>query len=77
MLISESANKLFKCLTKRELESLENLVLTGSVKGAAKAMNISERTIQDHVEHIKSKLGVQYKHQLNKIYIDNFYQRKV
>ncbi|MBN8523581.1 MAG: hypothetical protein J0M23_07010 [Rickettsiales bacterium] len=77
MLISESANKLFTCLTKRELESLENLVLTGSVKGAAKAMNISERTMQDHVEHIKSKLGVQYKCQLNKIYIDNFYRRKV
>lgn len=66
----------FLDLTKRELESLENLVLTGSVKGAAKAMNISSRTMEDYVQHMKIKLGLQYKCQLNRIYIENFYQKR-
>mgnify|MGYP006357440531 CR=1 FL=1 len=70
-------SKLLSSLTKRELESLENLVLMGSVKGAAKAMNISPRTVEDYVEHIKIKLGLQYKYQLNRVYIENFYQRKL
>lgn len=70
-------NELFVSLTKRELESLENLVLTGSVKGAANAMSISTRTMEDYVSHIKAKLGVLYKCQLNRIYIENFYQRKL
>ncbi|WP_375319115.1 LuxR C-terminal-related transcriptional regulator [Candidatus Tisiphia endosymbiont of Oplodontha viridula] len=69
-------NKISIRLTKRELEALENLVLSGSVKGAAKALNISTRTMESYVEHIKTKLGLQYKYQLNKINIENFYQRK-
>ncbi len=68
--------KLFD-LTKRELESLENIVLTGSVKRAAKVMNISTRTMESYVEQIKNKLGLQYKCQFNQIYINNFYQRKL
>ena len=64
-------------LTRRELESLENIVLTGSIKGAAKVMNISTRTMESYVEQIKNKLSLQYKCQFNQIYIDNFYQRKL
>lgn len=70
-------NELFSNLTKRELEALENVVLMGNVKGAAKAMNISPRTIECYMEHIKTKLKLQYKSQLNKIYIENFYERRV
>ena len=71
------SKELFSNLTKRELESLENLVLSGSVKGAAQAMNVSPRTMEDYVEQVKTKLGLQYKCQLNKIYIESFYQRKI
>jgi hypothetical protein len=68
-------NQLFLNLTKRELESLENLVLTGSIKGAANLMNISARTMENYVEHLKIKLNLQHKCQFNKIFIENFYQR--
>ena len=69
-------NDLLTILTKRELESLENLVVIGNVKGAAKAMGISNRTMEVYVENIKIKLGLQYKSQFNRIFIENFYQKK-
>lgn len=72
-----NSKKLFSVLTRKELEALENVVLTGSVKGAARVMNISHRTIEEHIGHVKNKLGVQYKSQLNQIYIDTFYEKKV
>lgn len=71
MTITELINK----LTKRELETLEHIVLSGSVKGASKVMNVSPRTIEDYIEQVKNKLGLQYKYQFNKIYIENFYQK--
>jgi DNA-binding NarL/FixJ family response regulator len=63
-------------LTKRELLALENIVVFGSIKIAARHMNISPRTLEIHVNHIKEKLNLAYKHQLNKIVIENFYVRK-
>ena len=66
---------LFLSLTKRELELVEKVVILGNIKGAAKFLHISPRTAETHIEHIKEKLGIQYKYQLNQIFLENFYQR--
>ncbi len=70
-------NVLFNNLTKRELEAVENLVIIGSLKGAANIMRISTRTLEKHLSHIKPKLGIQHKSQLNQLYIENFYEKKI
>lgn len=67
---------LVTCLTKKELEVLENVVLMGNTKSAAKIMNISPRTVETHIINIKTKLNLKFKSQLNKSYIEFFYQRK-
>lgn len=68
--------ELITCLTKKELEVLENIVLMGNTKSAAKIMSISPRTVETHIINIKTKLNLQYKSQFNKSYIEFFYQRK-
>jgi DNA-binding NarL/FixJ family response regulator len=74
--MQNNENYLYK-LTKKELEALESIVLYGSLKMAAREMNISPRTLEIHINHIKEKLNLAYKHQLNKIVIEHFYVRKM
>jgi len=44
-------------LSKREREVLEQLVLGASTKEAARSLEISPRTVEDHRSHIMRKLG--------------------
>lgn len=48
-------------LTPAECRSLDGLVKYGSTKDAALMMDLSERTIDTHVEHIKLKMDVKYR----------------
>lgn len=50
-------NNHFKTLTPRERECVYYLVRGKSYKGIANILNISDRTVQTHIEHIKEKLG--------------------
>jgi LuxR family transcriptional regulator of spore coat protein len=45
-------------LTKREREILELLVLNKSTKDIALLLNISEKTIRNHISNAMQKLGV-------------------
>jgi len=62
-------------LTTREADALETLVISGNTKVAAIALNISPRTLECHIENIKTKLGVRYKHQLNAIFFQNYIRK--
>jgi DNA-binding CsgD family transcriptional regulator len=50
-------NNNFKMLTPRERECVYYLVRGKSYKGIANMLNITDRTVQTHMEHIKEKLG--------------------
>ena len=50
-------NNNFKMLTPRERECVYYLVRGKSYKGIANMLNITDRTVQTHIEHIKVKLG--------------------
>ena len=45
-------------LTKREHEIFELLIKNKSTKDIAKDLNISEKTIRNHVSNVMQKLGV-------------------
>ncbi len=45
-------------LTKREREVFELLVLNKTTKEIAKALNISEKTVRNHISNVMQKLGV-------------------
>lgn len=45
-------------LTKREKEVFELLVLNKSTKEIASALNISEKTVRNHISNSMQKLGV-------------------
>ena len=45
-------------LTKREKEVFELLILNKSTKDIAKELNISEKTIRNHISNVMQKLGV-------------------
>lgn len=45
-------------LTKREKEIFELLVLNKSTKDIAELLNISEKTIRNHISNAMQKLGV-------------------
>ena len=45
-------------LTKREKEIFELLVLNKSTKDIASLLNISEKTIRNHISNAMQKLGV-------------------
>ena len=45
-------------LTKREKEVFELLILNKSTKDIAKELNISEKTIRNHISNAMQKLGV-------------------
>ena len=47
-----------KVLTKREKEVFELLILYKSTKDIAKELNISEKTIRNHISNVMQKLGV-------------------
>ena len=47
-----------KVLTKREKEVFELLILNKSTKDIATALNISEKTIRNHISNVMQKLGV-------------------
>ena len=47
-----------KVLTKREKEVFELLILNKSTKDIAKELNISEKTIRNHISNVIQKLGV-------------------
>ena len=45
-------------LTKREKEVFELLILNKSTKDIANVLNISEKTIRNHISNVMQKLGV-------------------
>lgn len=47
-----------KVLTKREKKVFELLILNKSTKDIAKELNISEKTIRNHISNVMQKLGV-------------------
>ena len=47
-----------KVLTKSEKEVFELLILNKSTKDIAKELNISEKTIRNHISNVMQKLGV-------------------
>ena len=47
-----------KVLTKREKEVFELLILNKSTKDIAKELNISEKTIRNHISNVILKLNV-------------------
>ena len=47
-----------RILTKREQEIFELLVLNKTTKEIAKKLNISEKTVRNHISNTMQKLGV-------------------
>ena len=45
-------------LTLREKEVFEALILSKSTKEIAKTLNISEKTVRNHISNVIQKLGV-------------------
>ncbi len=45
-------------LTKREKEVFDLLILNNSTIDIAKIMNISEKTVRNHISNVMQKLGV-------------------
>ncbi len=45
-------------LTKREREVFELLVNNNTTKDIAKLLNISEKTVRNHISNVMQKLGV-------------------
>ncbi len=45
-------------LTKREKEVFEMLIMNKSTKEIAKSLNISEKTVRNHISNTMQKLGV-------------------
>ena len=45
-------------LTKREKEVFELLIINKSTKEIAKKLNISEKTVRNHISNTMQKLGV-------------------
>lgn len=45
-------------ITKREREVFELLVLNKSTKDIADTLNISEKTVRNHISNVMQKLGV-------------------
>ena len=47
-----------RLLTLREKEVFEALILSKSTKEIAKTLNISEKTVRNHISNVIQKLGV-------------------
>ena len=45
-------------LTKREKEVFDLLVMNSSTKEIAASLNISEKTVRNHISNVMQKLGV-------------------
>lgn len=45
-------------LTKREREVFELLIKNNSTKDIAEVLNISEKTVRNHISNVMQKLGV-------------------
>ena len=45
-------------LTKREKEVFDLLVMNNSTKEIANVLNISEKTVRNHISNVMQKLGV-------------------
>jgi DNA-binding CsgD family transcriptional regulator len=68
-----SKNRMFPCkrggniaLTSREIECLSALIYGKTTKEAAQALNISNRTVESHINNIKCKTGYSVKGDLMK-----------
>lgn len=59
-------------LSNRELDTMKQLSLGCTLKEAAKNMNISPRTVETHLNHIRQKLGVFRKSDIIKLLSDFF-----
>jgi DNA-binding CsgD family transcriptional regulator len=64
-------NKCHNRLSNREVEVLSIICDGFTYKTIARKLNISVKTIQHHVEHIKSKTGLHFKEELIDFYIKN------
>jgi DNA-binding CsgD family transcriptional regulator len=58
----------FAHITAREMECLDLLSQCNTVKEVARSLNISSRTVEGHVNNIRSKGGLLYKSDLIKLY---------
>lgn len=47
-----------KILTKREKEVFDLLILNKTTNEIAKSLNISEKTVRNHISNVMQKLGV-------------------
>ena len=47
-----------KILTKREKEVFDLLILNNATEEIAKKLNISEKTVRNHISNVMQKLGV-------------------
>ena len=54
----ESEENLLGILTKREKQVFEMLIKNKSTRDIAKSLNISEKTIRNHISNVMQKLGV-------------------
>ncbi|MBN1991342.1 MAG: response regulator transcription factor [Anaerolineae bacterium] len=58
-------------LTRRELEVLRLVAFGGTCRQVGEELNISHRTVEDHVEHIKKKLHLDDRRDLTEWAIEN------
>ncbi|MEK6734723.1 MAG: helix-turn-helix domain-containing protein [Pseudomonadota bacterium] len=63
----------FTKLTKRETECLKIFANNKTAKEIANILNLSHRTVELHLEHIKQKLGISFKNQLFDLYKSSFF----
>jgi DNA-binding CsgD family transcriptional regulator len=70
--IQINASNLNLYVTKKELECLHLLVIGKTMKEIANILNISSRTVEDHLNNIKFKTGLTYKSQLVGFFYENF-----
>jgi DNA-binding CsgD family transcriptional regulator len=70
ILINNSDSNIY--LTKKELECLHFVAKGCSMKEIARMLGISSRTVEDHLNNIKIRTGLNYKNQLINLFYDNF-----
>ena len=55
-------------LTSREMDVLKGICMAQSNKEIAQSLNVSEKTVRNHVSNLFSKLGIQNRQQVLKTY---------
>ncbi len=66
-----SVNKEFSTLSPKELQCLDLIGAGFTIKEIAQKLLLSPRTIETHLNHIKTKTGICYKSELVKFYRSN------